>query len=35
MAPEFDWPDGVETDGGGRPLVPIKGLLKQTDFALS
>jgi len=35
MAPEFDWPAEVETDVDGKPVVPIKGLLKQTDFALS
>lgn len=35
MAPDFNWPPGVEEDDDGKPVVPVTGLLKTTDFALS
>ena len=35
MSPDFQWPAGVEEDVDGKPLVPVAGLLKTTDFALS
>jgi lysine 2,3-aminomutase len=35
MAPDFAWPAGVEEGVDGRPVVPVAGLLKTTDFALS
>jgi lysine 2,3-aminomutase len=35
MAPEFEWPAEVEVDVDAKPIVPVVGLLKQTDFALS
>jgi len=34
MSPEFSWPDGVREDVDGKPIVPIAGLVKTTDFAL-
>jgi L-lysine 2,3-aminomutase len=34
MAPNFAWPAGVSEDSDGKPLVPVTGLLKTTDFAL-
>jgi lysine 2,3-aminomutase len=33
--PGFTWPAGVEEDVDGKPVVPVVGLLKTTDFALS
>ena len=35
MQPDFTWPAGIEEDADGRPVVPVAGLLKLTDFALS
>jgi L-lysine 2,3-aminomutase len=35
MAPDFAWPAEVSVDGDGCPIVPVGGLHKQTDFALS
>ncbi|NNF99949.1 MAG: radical SAM protein [Desulfobacteraceae bacterium] len=35
MDPDFEWPPGVEIDGDGNPVVPVTGLSKTTDFALS
>jgi L-lysine 2,3-aminomutase len=35
LAPDFAWPAGVEEDDDGRPIVPVTGLLKTSDFALS
>jgi L-lysine 2,3-aminomutase len=35
MEPDFTWPDGVREDADGRPVVPVAGLRKITDFALS
>jgi lysine 2,3-aminomutase len=35
MSPDFDWPAGVEADVDGHPVVPVVGLFKTTDFALS
>jgi lysine 2,3-aminomutase len=35
MAPGFTWPAGVEEDIDGKPVVPVVGLRKTTDFALS
>ena len=35
MSPEFTWPDDIKEDDDGKPIVPVAGLLKTTDFALS
>jgi L-lysine 2,3-aminomutase len=35
MDPDFSWPAGVRTDEAGRPIVGLKGIRKETDFALS
>ncbi len=35
LSPDFTWPEGVREDADGRPDVPVIGLLKTTDFALS
>ena len=35
MAEDFTWPAGVTEDSDGRPIVPVAGLFKQTEFALS
>ena len=35
MQPDFTWPADVSEDVDGKPVVPIAGLLKTTDFALS
>ena len=35
MWPNFKWPAGVEEDVDGKPVVPVVGLRKTTDFALS
>jgi L-lysine 2,3-aminomutase len=35
MAPDFTWPAEVVEADDGRPVVPLSGLLKTTDFALS
>jgi KamA family protein len=34
MSPDFTWPNGVSEDDEGKPIVPVAGLLKTTDFAL-
>ena len=31
----FRWPDGVQADGDGHPVVVVDGLIKTTDFGLS
>ncbi len=31
----FDWPEGVETDAEGRPLVRVGGLVSRDDFMVS
>ncbi|MCA1746582.1 MAG: hypothetical protein LC655_02720, partial [Bacteroidales bacterium] len=35
MSADFEWPEGVREDSDGKPVVPVSGLLKTTDFALS
>ncbi len=35
MSPDFTWPAGIEADADGKPVAPVIGLLKTTDFALS
>jgi hypothetical protein len=35
MSADFGWPARVREDDRGRPIVPVKGLKKITDFALS
>jgi L-lysine 2,3-aminomutase len=35
LAEDFTWPEGVTQDEQGRPILPLSGLLKTTDFALS
>lgn len=35
LSVDFTWPQEVTEDADGRPVVPVKGLLKTTDFALS
>jgi hypothetical protein len=35
MAADFAWPEGVREDFDGKPIVPVVGLLKTTEFALS
>jgi hypothetical protein len=35
MSPSFTWPANVEQAADGKPVVPVVGLLKTTDFALS
>jgi len=35
ISPGFTWPDDVREDVDGKPIVPVAGLLKTTDFALS
>ncbi len=35
MQPDFTWPADVSEDDDGKPVVPVAGLLKTTDFALS
>ncbi len=35
MSPDFTWPAGIGEDVDGKPVVPVVGLLKTTDFALS
>ena len=32
---DFAWPKGVTVDGEGRPVLPVAGLVKETEFALS
>jgi L-lysine 2,3-aminomutase len=32
---DFAWPEGVVEDSDGRPVIPLTGLLKTTDFPLS
>jgi L-lysine 2,3-aminomutase len=34
MSPDFTWPNGVSEDDEGKPIVPVAGLVKTTDFAL-
>jgi L-lysine 2,3-aminomutase len=35
LSADFTWPDAVKVDDQGKPLCPIKGLVKTTEFALS
>ncbi len=35
LSPNFAWPDGIKEDENGNPVVPVAGLKKTTDFALS
>ena len=35
MRADFTWPADVSEDVDGKPVVPVAGLLKNTDFALS
>ncbi len=35
ISPDFTWPDDIKEDVDGKPVVPVAGLLKTTDFALS
>jgi len=35
LSSQFSWPDGVLEDADGKPIVPVAGLLKSTEFALS
>ena len=35
LSPGFEWPSGVREDDDGHPVVPVVGLLKTTEFALS
>ncbi|MBR9988094.1 MAG: radical SAM protein [Desulfosarcina sp.] len=35
MQPDFTWPADVSEDVNGKPVVPVAGLLKTTEFALS
>jgi L-lysine 2,3-aminomutase len=35
MQADFSWPDNVETDVDGKPIVPVAGLVKTTAFALA
>jgi L-lysine 2,3-aminomutase len=34
MDPDFTWPEAVAVNPQGRPVVPVRGVLKTTDFAL-
>jgi hypothetical protein len=35
ISPDFTWPDDIKEDVDGKPIVPVTGLVKTTDFALS
>ncbi len=35
LDPNFSWPAQVSEDADGHPVIPVKGLVKTTDFALS
>ena len=35
ISPDFVWPEGVVEGDDGVPVVPVTGLVKTTDFALS
>lgn len=35
LSVDFAWPEEVSEDADGKPVVPLTGLLKTTDFALS
>jgi lysine 2,3-aminomutase len=35
MQPDFNWPDNIEIASDGKPVVPVVGLQKSTDFALA
>ena len=35
MTPDFTWPVEARIDSDGKPVLPVAGLLKTTDFALS
>ena len=32
MWPDFEWPDGVETDSEGRPVISVPGLKSDSGF---
>jgi hypothetical protein len=35
LSSDFTWPDGIEISDDGKPILPVSGLLKSTDFELS
>jgi L-lysine 2,3-aminomutase len=35
MSTSFSWPAGIREDTDGKPVVPVSGLLKTTNFELS
>jgi hypothetical protein len=35
LSADFIWPDGVVEDDDGKPILPVVGLMKTTDFLLS
>ena len=35
LSADFQWPRGVTEDSEGIPIVPVSGLVKTTEFALS
>ncbi|MFT5699865.1 MAG: lysine 2,3-aminomutase [Desulforhopalus sp.] len=35
LSVNFEWPENVREDDEGKPIVPVIGLLKTTEFALS
>jgi lysine 2,3-aminomutase len=35
LSADFEWPEDIREDDDGKPVVPVTGLLKTTDFALS
>lgn len=35
ISPGFTWPEDIKEDVDGKPVVPVAGLLKITDFELS
>jgi lysine 2,3-aminomutase len=35
LSSDFDWPSNVEEGDDGCPIIPVAGMLKNTEFALS
>jgi hypothetical protein len=35
LSQDFTWPGDIREDVDGKPIVPVAGLLKTTNFALS
>jgi len=35
IQPDFNWPDNIEIAADGKPVIPVLGLQKATDFALA